>query len=250
MSALVKQDNVKTLATPATLLQVAVEQNADLDKLERLMDLQERYDAKQAESAFNKALADFQSELGPIIKKRKAHNSTYADLDDIAQAIRPILEKHGLSYQFKQDQGQAGITVTCIVRHTEGHEESNSLTAPNDTSGGKNAIQSIASTVTYLRRYTLTGGLGITTGNEDNDGGKPAIGVEELLAYINLINEEFPSIATIKESLATGEYSEAKEAWQELGEDLQKALWRAPSKGGIFTTIERQQMRSDEWRNS
>ena len=236
--------------TPGLLLERAIDQGADLDKLEKLMDLQDRWNADQARNLFSEALANFQAELGPIIKRRQGHNCKYADLDDIAQEIRPILEKFGLSYQFKQAQDNSFVTVTCIVRHKSGHTEENSLAAPNDTSGGKNAIQSIASTVTYLRRYTLTGALGITTGTDDNDGGKPTIDLTELLKYIELVRDEFPSIATLKESLCVQDYSQAKEAWQELDEETQRTLWRAPSKGGILTTAERAQMKSNEWTNA
>ena len=239
---------VKSLTvTPSVLLERAVEQGADLDKLEKLMDLQDRWDANQARNLFSEALGNFQAELGPIIKRRQGHNCKYADLDDIAQEIRPILEKFGLSYQFRQSQEAAMVNVTCIVRHLAGHTEENSLGAPNDSSGGKNAIQSIASTVTYLRRYTLTGALGITTGTEDNDGGKPSIDLSDLLKYIEVVRDEFPSIAVLKESLCVQDYSQAKEAWMELGEETQRILWRAPSKGGILTTNERSLMKSNEW---
>ena len=236
--------------TPSHLLEKAVEQGADLDKLEKLMDLQDRWNAEQAKNLFSEALANFQAELGPIIKRRQGHNCKYADLDDIAQEIRPILEKFGLSYQFAQDQSDTSVKVTCIIRHKSGHKETNSLSAPNDTSGGKNTIQSIASTVTYLRRYTLTGALGITTGNEDNDGGKPSIDLSELLEYMKLVREEFPSIAVLKESLCVQDFSQGKEAWAELTEEIQRLLWRAPSKGGILTTVERSQMKSNEWNSA
>lgn len=246
MSALQKAE-VKTITTPANLLQLAVEQGADLEKLERLMDLQDRWNAEQAKNAYSAAIADFQAELGPIIKTRQAHNSKYADLDDIAQAIRPLLAKHGLSYSFAQEQNEAIIKVACTVRHTSGHSESNSLSAPNDVSGGKNIIQAIASTVTYLRRYTLTGALGITTGNEDTDGGRPDITVEDLISYNELVREWLPTIFSIKESLAAGDFSTAKESWLEMDEQTQRGIWRAPTKGGIFTTVERQMIKSDDF---
>ena len=248
MSELMKvAHNGSVAITPSILLEKAVEQGADLDKLEKLMDLQDRWDIGQARNRFNEALAMFQSNLGKIKKTREAHNSKYADIDDIAQAIRPILEQCGLSYQFKQEQNDTSIKVTCVVRHSAGHTEVNSLSAPNDTSGGKNTIQAIASTVTYLRRYTLTGALGITTGTDDNDGGKPAITVEELLKYYELVREEFMSISVVKEHLALNDFSTAREAWKELDEATQTELWKAPSKGGIFTTIERSLMMSAEW---
>jgi hypothetical protein len=44
------------------------------------------------------------------------------------------------------------------------------MEAGKDMSGGKNDIQQIGSTQTYLQRYTLIGGLGLSTADEDNDG--------------------------------------------------------------------------------
>lgn len=245
--ALKEQSNVTAITTPANLLQMAVEQNADIDKLEKLMDLQDRWTAEQAKNAYSQALAKFQSELAPIIKTRQGHNSKYADLDDIAQAIRPLLEAQGLSYTFEQDQTQSALKVTCTVRHSAGHSESNSLSAPNDTSGGKNAIQAIASTVTYLRRYTLTGALGITTGNEDDDGGKPALQVDELIEYVALVRDLFLEVYEIKSALAAEDYAAAKETWRQLSDIERNDLWKAPSRGGIFTTKERAQIKSNEW---
>ena len=43
-----------------------------------------------------------------------------------------------------------------------------------DTSGSKNAIQAMGSTVQYLRRYTLESVLGIATSSIDVDGQQPA----------------------------------------------------------------------------
>jgi hypothetical protein len=232
---------------PVSLLEMAIQQGADLDKIEKFMDLETRWNAEQARKAYNQALNGFQSELGPIIKTRQAHNSKYADIDDIAQAIRPFLSKHGLSYTFNQDQEGSNLKVTCTIRHSDGHSESNTLSAIYDTSGGKNAIQAVASSLTYLRRYTLTGALGITTGNEDTDGGKPSFQVEDLIKYLDIVREEFPSIAALKAALAAGDYSTAKESLLEIETENRTILWRAPTKGSVFSTEERTQMKSNEW---
>lgn len=255
MSSLAKIDSKAPAITPMEMLSAAVNQGADLDKLEKLMDLQQRWEANEARKAFSEALAGFQSELGPIIKRQIVDYTTqkgrttfaFANIDDIAQAIRPMLDKHRLSYRFEQAQEGQSVTVTCYVTHAMGHCEKAALTATADGSGGKNAIQAVASTVTYLRRYTLTGALGITTGDQDNDGGKPSITVDELLEYMNVVREEIHSVAAVKMGLANEDYSGAKEAWHELSEEVQRALWRAPTRGGIFTTKERAQMKSTEW---
>ena len=74
------------------------------------------------------------------------------------------------------------------------------------------------------------------------------------IEYLDLVREHWDSLDYIKGKLhcvdraINDEYREmvlldAKEAWDELGDDVMKTLWRAPSKGGVFTTKERDQLR-------
>ena len=159
--------------SPAQLLQLAIEQGADVDKLEKLMDMQDRWNAGQAKTAFYEAFTQFQSEVPAIKKKKSGHNIKYAPLSDIVEQIKPYLQKNKLTYRFEQDHSD-GVQVTCIINHALGHSESATMKAAADTSGSKNSVQAIASTVTYLSRYTLCSALGITTADEDMDGRLPA----------------------------------------------------------------------------
>lgn len=71
--------------------------------------------------------------------------------------------------------------------------------------------------------------------------------VEGLQAHNQVVRDNIGSVYCIKKCLSEGDYSGAYEAWHELDADAKAALWRAPSKGGIFTTSERSAMKSDEW---
>jgi hypothetical protein len=174
------------------LIQTAIEKGADIGQLEKLMDLQERYEANQAKRDFNEAMSKFQGLL-PVIEKTGVVDFTsskgrthydYAKLEDIAKAIRPALKETGLSYRFSQSQSQGQITVYCIVTHASGHSETSELTSQPDISGGKEPLKAIASTISYLRRYTLTGSLGIVVGGEDDDAGSEAeVEAKELAFY-------------------------------------------------------------------
>ena len=155
--------------SPMHLIEAAINSNADIDKLERLMDLQDRWEQNNARKAFYSALSKFNAECPTIVKRKKAHNSFYAPLGDIHAQIKETLVSCGLSFRFEQDHSN-GITVSCLVSHDLGHTEKTTMTAPPDTAGSKSAIQAIASTVTYLQRYTLCSALGITTADEDMDG--------------------------------------------------------------------------------
>lgn len=165
------------------LIELAIEKGADIVHLEKLMDLQDRYEAKHARKAFFKAMAGFQSKLPEIQKNGKVNyensngsstNFKHATLSDIGQALSPHLSEFGLSYRFEQaprtDPKDQSITLYCIVSHELGHQEQTQMSGFADTSGKKNAIQAIASTRTYMQRYTLTDAFGLTFTEEDNDG--------------------------------------------------------------------------------
>ena len=159
--------------SPARLIELAITQGANIEQLEKLLDLQERWDATQARKAFFAALTLFQSIVPAIIKRKQAHQYKYAPIGDIAEQIREPLMRCGLSYRFEQDHGEV-IKVTCLVTHIDGHSEQTTMQGAPDESKSKNAIQAAGSTVSYLQRYSLTGALGITTADEDIDARLPA----------------------------------------------------------------------------
>lgn len=177
-----QQSSLPVMAQPhMRLIEIAVNNGADITQLEKLMDLQERYEANQAKKEFNAAMSKFQAML-PVIEKLGIVDYTtskgrtfyqYAKIEDIAKAIQPALKETGLSYRFTQSQDNGIITVRCIVTHQSGHSECSELVSSPDISGGKDQLKSIASAISYLRRYTLTGILGIVVGGEDDDGGAP-----------------------------------------------------------------------------
>jgi len=156
----------------------AMNPNVDIDKMERLLMMQERIIAKNAEQAFNAALAEMQDELPVILETGAIKNSngkvqsTYAKWEDINEAIKPILRKHGFALTFKSEIN-GSVKVTGILTHKAGHREQTEITLPADTSGSKNAVQAVGSTISYGKRYGLCAMLNISTGDDD-DGGLPA----------------------------------------------------------------------------
>lgn len=157
------------VATPMEMLDRALSSGAAPETLEKLMALQERWEASQARKAFDDAISAAKAEIPPIIKNAKGHNDKrYADFAAIARVVDPIISKHGLSYRFRTKQDDR-IHVSCILSHRAGHSEETTLAGPADTSGSKNAIQAIGSTLTYLQRYSLTQALGLAAA-EDDDG--------------------------------------------------------------------------------
>jgi hypothetical protein len=154
-----------------SLIEQAIEQKYDIEKLERLFDLQKRWEENQAKKDFNEAFSQWLAKK-PEVKKTKSgyqDRYRYAPLPEIQKAVDPVLSSLGFSYRFNQTMENNQIKITCILTHIGGHSESSALSAPYDTSGSKNAIQSAGSTVTYLQRYTLVPLLGINV-DDDDDG--------------------------------------------------------------------------------
>lgn len=193
LPVLMTDSNVVPQQSPDRLIALAIEQGADVDKLEKLMQLQERWNANQARSAFYAALSQFQMNCPVITKSKSGYDDRYryAPLDKITEAIKGVMNACGLTYRWEQAEEADKITVTCIINHIQGHAESTSLTGSPDTSGSKNAIQSRGSVVQYLRRYTLESALGISTSMSDNDGGKPVEMLDEnQVANLTALMEE------------------------------------------------------------
>lgn len=175
MNAVVQTPASVTEITPMHMLKVAVEQGADLDKLQKLMDLQDRWEANQARKAFVTAMAGFKSEPIAILKSKHVNipggaKFAHATLADVCDGVCASLSKHGLSHKWETAQDKDAITVTCIITHEMGHSERATLSAPPDDSGKKNGIQQVASTVTYLQRYTLMSATGLAARDMDDDG--------------------------------------------------------------------------------
>lgn len=191
-------------SNPQNLMQMAIQQGSSIEHLEKLMNLQERWEKNQARKAFYDAKAKFQQNK-PIIKKSEKvsfGNTKYnfAPLSEIQKAIDPILADLGLSYHYKQEDLQGKIKITCVLSHELGHSEETSLDAPADTSGNKNAIQSIGSTVSYLKRYTLSNATGLST--EDDNDGTTTLSVQEaqiLKQKIELIDLYFEKKDKLKD---------------------------------------------------
>lgn len=161
-------------ANPIDLVSQALSSGANLETMERLLALQERWEANQARKAFNEAVTSAKGEIGPIFKRQTATGGArfqYESLDDVDRHIKPVLSKYGLSYRFRTESTAEGISVYCVLCHVDGHSEENSLYSKHDKGAGRNDIQALGSAQTYLQRYTLKAALGLSA-SKDDDGTK------------------------------------------------------------------------------
>lgn len=176
----VDQESSKALqvVTPMDLIQQAQEKGSSIEQMQQLFDLQIRYEENEAKKAYHKAIADFKAEGLEILKDKRVGfdqkgggrtEYSHATLGKALEKIIPALSRHGLSHSWSINQDQS-IEVTCTLTHELGHSTSVSMSAGKDDSGKKNAIQQVASTVSYLQRYTLFAITGLAAKDQDDDG--------------------------------------------------------------------------------
>lgn len=161
---------------------VATDPNADLAKLERMLELKERHEAQSAKAAFARAFAEASAEFPTIPLNGRGHNGkAYATLKDITAKTRPVLSKHGLALSFSIDVGEA-VVVTAELMHEAGHSKTTSIALPRETSGSKNAVQAVGSSQTYGQRYTAQAILGLSLGDDTEDDAGATSGPETVSA--------------------------------------------------------------------
>lgn len=187
-------------ATQPDLIMTAIQNKYQPEFIEKMMALQERFEKNEARKAYHKAMAAFKANP-PKIDKDKAvsfgqgkTSYTHASLANVTEKINMALSGHGLSASWKTEQTNGTITVTCSITHELGHSESTSLTASPDTSGSKNAIQAVGSTISYLQRYTILALTGLATSDMDDDAvsaGTPieSINDQQYASLLDMINE-------------------------------------------------------------
>ena len=137
--------------SPASLMMQAFKHGASLESVEKMMDLQERWEANEARKAYNAAFAAFKDEAVRIIKNKTVDGNSplkgkkYAELFTVVNAVTPALSKHGLSASWRITKDEKDwLEVTCTIKHISGHSESVAMGGPPDDGGAKNKIQARA----------------------------------------------------------------------------------------------------------
>jgi hypothetical protein len=162
----------------------ALNPDVDIDKMERLLQMQERVMDRQAMMAYSAAMAAMQTELPSIEERGQTNNGFYATLEDIVDTVRPILQKYGFAVSFRIQTQERGIEVTGVLMHKDGHREETSMLLPADMSGNKNAVQAFGSSTSYGKRYVLSALLNITTrGQDDNGNTSTKVGIKTVTAF-------------------------------------------------------------------
>lgn len=219
-----------SVMTPMAMIDKALASGAAPETLEKLLTLQERWEANQARKAFIAAMALARAKFAPILKRNEgyANRYKYETLTDVMDAVDGPLGEHGFAYDWvTEDLPDGKIRVTCVVTHDEGHSRRNSLSGdPGDTADAKanmNGLQRMGGAVTYLQRYTLKAALGVaaskdTDGNTGNPEMAQGITADQFRELQDLIEEsgskESDMLAYVKaesvEAMTLAQYAKAK----------------------------------------
>lgn len=175
------------------LLHAAVKQGTPVAELKELVQLHEHMEEREARKNFFAAIAAFQEEVGPVVRRRKADVATrsgdemkynYANVDDILSDVRPTLIKHGLSLKWDQKLEGVNSTTFVTVMHIGGHSETSSFTVPTESRAGMSPQQKVGAATSYAQARALGLALGITTTDAEPDAVDPTPVTDEQLADI------------------------------------------------------------------
>lgn len=183
---------------------VAMDPQADISKLERMLEMKERMDAQRARAEHAAAFAKASADFPPIPMNGDGHNGKkYALLKDILSKTRPALSENGLALNFDINITDT-VCVTARLSHVSGHVETVSIDLPRDSSGSKNAVQSVGSSQTYGQRYTAQAILGLSLGDDTEDDGRSTGSIEQdaprkQYSWAETVTADLPENATPRE---------------------------------------------------
>lgn len=161
---------------PGVMLAEAIKAGHNVETIRVLSELFEKFRDDQRRREFYAAMSAFQANMPSIPKQKEVKDKSgkvryrYAPLDAIVDAVKPSLEKYGLTYTLKPDQDDGPqFTARLAVRHVNGYEEETSFTVPIDTDSYMSAPQKVGAARTFALRYAFCNAFGILTSDEDTD---------------------------------------------------------------------------------
>lgn len=160
---------------------LAKDKDVDVEKLQRLIDMQKEILRHQAEAEFWEAFSRMQGDLptinedGAIVVDDGSVRSRYSTNENIQEVIRPILQRHGFALSFRNQTTDDGKVKVIGILAGYGHKETDEFISKPDDGGKMNSIQRIGSTRSYGARYTTIALLNIVSrakADRDDDGSK------------------------------------------------------------------------------
>jgi hypothetical protein len=213
-------------------------------------------------------MSDLTNKLATIQQKLKAPKGQvnkfggykYRSCEDILEAVKPLLGDLVLtiSDDIVEVGGRVYVKATVSINSGSGSVSTTAFARESDTKKGMDESQITGAASSYARKYALNGLFCIddtkdadATNQHDQPSGSAVLsGSQQPTAhneYDELVDKLYNSIQAIKTGIKINDLVMAKEAWDELTDEEKEGIWKAPSKGGVFTTQERSVMKSTEF---
>jgi hypothetical protein len=153
------------------MISQAIQSGVPVETMERVLAMRKELKDEYAKEQFDNAMAQLQTEMPIIAKKKDVDNKyKYATIDSIVSQTKDLIGKHGFSYITKLEVSETRVKATCIVKHIAGHSETSEMDVPMTTKTNiMSAPQQVAATGTFAKRYAFLNAFGIMTGDEDNE---------------------------------------------------------------------------------
>ena len=172
----------------------------------------------------------------------------------VARRINDFREAHP-NYGIKNEVlsiDAESVVVKSIITDETGRELSSGIAEEVRTASKINRTSAVENCETSAvgRALAFFGMAGTEIASADEVAGAIAQqNSDEVLAplinHMEAVRENVSSISAVKEAIHTGDFNYAAQLLMELSDEAKQALWRAPSKGGVWTTAERTAMQAD-----
>jgi hypothetical protein len=177
-------ENFKEPASNTASLIQAIERAAmnpevDIEKMERLLQMQITIMDRQAAQEFNQSMNKVQTQMVRVAAdaSNSQTRSKYASYAALDRAMRPIYGEHGFSLIFATEEAQQPefVRVTCEVGHVSGCVKVYHIDVPADGKGAKGGdvmtkTHAVGAATSYGARYLLKLIFNIAIGEDDIDG--------------------------------------------------------------------------------
>jgi len=173
----------------------------------------------------------------PKAQKNSFGNYNYRSLEDIFEAVKPLLFKHGLTLTMSDTPIQLGdrfyieSTARLVCNETGECIETKAVAREAQTKKGMDESQITGSTSSYSRKYNLNGLFAIddTKDADTQDNRNPTTKIDQKA------KKEFHT--QMLEAIHEGSETKVKELWSEWDADEKVVLW------GLFNSQERKTMK-------
>ncbi len=234
--ALADNDTETAIAPNLSVPQMlsALIQKGDPEKnigvVERLIALQERQEAKQAEREFAKAFHALQAKLTsveatvPVPDKNGGVRYYFASYEHIMAQVGPMLLANGFSVSFDSEFKEQRMVMRCTLTHVGGHSRTGTQYMRPGQVYGANDAQNDGATTTMAKRYALCAMLNVVVGHDTDGRGDARVEGGPI---------SFEQAETLKEMVKEAKADTAKflkyagaDSYEEIGANRYQSLFR------------------------